>query len=71
MPSNDDLLFADHAVRAGFLTREELDETLAVQARMEEMGVRDSLRNVLVYRGNLREGDAGIVSRQAGLLQQS
>ncbi len=67
VPSNDDLLFAEHAVKAGFLSREEVDETLAVQRRMEEMGVRDSLRNVLVNRGALREGDAAIVARQAGL----
>lgn len=67
MPSNDDLLFAEHAVKSGFLSQEDVDETLAVQRRMEEMGVRDTLRNVLVNRGVLREGDAAIVARHAGL----
>ncbi len=67
MPTDDDLLFAEHVVKAGFLTREEVDETLTVQKRMEEMGVVDSLRNVLVKRGMLREGDAAIVARNAGL----
>jgi tRNA A-37 threonylcarbamoyl transferase component Bud32 len=67
MPSDDDLLFADHVVKAGFLTSEEVDESLSVQKRMEEMGVRESLRNVLVKRGLLREGDAAVVARSAGL----
>jgi tRNA A-37 threonylcarbamoyl transferase component Bud32 len=67
MSSDDDLLFAEHVVKAGFLTREEVDESLSVQKRMEEMGVHDSLRNVLVKRRVLREGDAAIVARNAGL----
>src|SRR5688572_24707945 len=67
MPTDDDLLFAEHVVKAGFLTREEVDESLSVQKRMDEMGVRESLRNVLVKRGVLREGDAAIVARAAGL----
>ncbi len=67
MPTNEDLLFAEHVVRAGFLTQEEVEESLSVQRRMEEMGVRDSLRNVLVKRGVLREADAAVVSRAAGL----
>jgi tRNA A-37 threonylcarbamoyl transferase component Bud32 len=67
MPSNDDLLFAEHVVKAGFLTQEEIDESLSVQKRMEEMGVAESLRNVLVKRGALREGDAAIAARNAGL----
>src|SRR5688572_13874509 len=69
MPTDDDLLFAEHVVKAGFLTREEVDESLSVQKRMDEMGVRESLRNVLVKRGALREGDAAIVARSAGLRQ--
>ncbi len=67
MPSNDDLLFAEHVVKAGFLTQDEIDESLSVQKRMEEMGVHESLRNVLVKRGALREGDAAIAARNAGL----
>ncbi|MCE9636347.1 MAG: protein kinase [Planctomycetes bacterium] len=67
MPTNDDLLFADHAVKAGFVSREEIEASLSVQKRMEEMGVKDSLRNVLVNRGALREGDAALVSKAAGL----
>jgi hypothetical protein len=67
MPSNDDLLFAEHVVKAGFLTQGEIDESLSVQQRMEEMGVAESLRNVLVKRGALREGDAAIAARNAGL----
>ena len=67
MPTDDDVLFAEHVVKAGFLTREEVDESLSVQKRMEEMGVHESLRNVLVKRGALREGDAAIVARAAGL----
>jgi len=67
MPSNDDLLFAEHVVKAGFLTQDEIDESLVVQKRMEEMGVHESLRNVLVKRGALREGDAAIAARNAGL----
>src|SRR5215510_11720154 len=67
MPSNDDLLFAEHVVKAGFLTQEEIEESLSVQQRMEEMGVHETLRNVLVKRGALREGDAAVVARNAGL----
>jgi hypothetical protein len=67
MPTDDDLLFAEHVVKAGFLTKEEVDDSLSVQGRMEEMGVQDSLRSVLVKRGVLREGDAAIVARNAGL----
>lgn len=67
MPTNDDLLFAEHVVKAGFLTREEVEESLSVQRRMAEMGVQDSLRSVLVKRGALREGDAAVVARNAGL----
>jgi tRNA A-37 threonylcarbamoyl transferase component Bud32 len=67
MPSHDDLLFAEHVVQAGFLTREEVEESLSVQQRMEEMGVHETLRNVLVKRGALREGDAAVVARNAGL----
>ncbi len=67
MPSNDDLLFAEHAVKAGFLTDEDVRESLEVQDRMAEMGVAESLRNVLVKRGAIREGDAALVARSAGL----
>src|SRR5262245_7131105 len=67
MPTDDDLLFAEHVVKAGFLTKEEVDDSLTVQRRMEEMGVHDSLRSVLVKRGVLREGDAAVVARNAGL----
>jgi serine/threonine protein kinase len=67
MPTDDDLLFAEHVVKAGFLTQEEVEDSLTVQKRMEEMGVHDSLRSVLVKRGVLREGDAAVVARNAGL----
>src|SRR5262245_4808662 len=67
MPTDDDLLFAEHVVKAGFLTKDEVEDSLTVQRRMEEMGVHDSLRSVLVKRGVLREGDAAIVARNAGL----
>src|SRR5262245_19085035 len=67
MPTDDDLLFAEHVVKAGFLTKEEVEDSLNVQRRMEEMGVHDSLRSVLVKRGVLREGDAAVVARNAGL----
>lgn len=67
MPDRDDLLFAEHAVKAGFVTQEALDESLGVQRRMEEMGVAESLRNVLVKRGALTDGDALVVARRAGL----
>lgn len=67
MPTDDDLLFAEHVVKAGFLTQEEVEDSLSVQKRMEEMGVHDSLRSVLVKRGALREADAAVVARNAGL----
>ncbi len=67
MPGNDDLLFAEHAQKGGFVTDEELRESVRVQERMAEMGVRESLRNVLVKRGVMREGDAVLVARAAGL----
>jgi tRNA A-37 threonylcarbamoyl transferase component Bud32 len=67
MSTDDDLLFAEHVVKAGFLTKEEVDESLSVQRRMAEMGVHDTLRNVLVKRRVLREGDAAVVARNAGL----
>jgi tRNA A-37 threonylcarbamoyl transferase component Bud32 len=67
MPTDDDLLFAEHVVKAGFLTQEEVEDSLSVQRRMEEMGVHDTLRSVLVKRGVLREADAAVVARNAGL----
>ena len=67
MSRSDDLLFAEHAVKAGFLTEADVQESLSVQAKMAEMGVEETLRNVLVKRGVLREGDAALVARSAGL----
>ena len=67
MASNDDLLFAEHAVKGGFLNEEQVRDSLRVQERMAEMGVAESLRNVFVKRGALREGDAALVARSAGL----
>ena len=67
MASNDDLLFAEHCVKGGFVTDVQVRESLGVQDRMAEMGVHESLRNVLVKRGLLREGDAAVVARAAGL----
>ncbi len=67
MPRSDDLLFAEHCVKAGFVTDVQVRESLGVQERMAEMGVHESLRNVLVKRGLLREGDAALVARAAGL----
>ena len=67
MASNDDHLFAEHAVKGGFLTEPQVRESLAVQDRMAEMGIEESLCNVLVKRGVMREGDAALVARAAGL----
>jgi tRNA A-37 threonylcarbamoyl transferase component Bud32 len=67
MASNDDLLFAEHCVKGGFVSEAQVRESLSVQERMAEMGVQESLRNVLVKRGLLREGDAALVARSAGL----
>ena len=47
---------------ASSCTSEEIEASVSVQKRMEEMGVRDSLRNVMVNRGVLREGDAAVVA---------
>jgi len=67
MPSNDDLLFAEHAVRAGYVTQEAVEDSLRVQVRMAEMGVKDSLANVLQKRGLLKAEDAALIARRAGL----
>jgi len=67
MASNDDLLFGEHAVKGGYLTEAQVRESLGVQERMAEMGIAESLSNVLVKRGVMREGDAALVARAAGL----
>jgi len=67
MASSDDLLFGEHAVKGGYLSEAQIRESLSVQDRMAEMGIEESLRNVLVKRGVMREGDAALVARAAGL----
>ncbi|MEN8149004.1 MAG: serine/threonine-protein kinase, partial [Planctomycetota bacterium] len=61
MAANEDLLFVELALKRELVTQEEVDEILAVKEKLAEMGLADSVADLMVKKGVLSESDAEAV----------
>lgn len=58
MATNEDLLFVELAVKRELLTPEQVDEILALQTKLREMGLTEAVADLALKRGMLSEKDA-------------
>ena len=65
-PSQQGDLYRKAVVSLGYVTVPQLDETIALQSKIGELGLRESLGDLLVKKGYLSESDHTLVLKHIG-----
>ncbi|MBI2193862.1 MAG: protein kinase [Planctomycetes bacterium] len=71
MPTREDFLLGDLAVKAGLTTRSQVHECLSDQEKAESIGMTGSLGNILVAKGILTSEELGKLTQDIGELSRT
>ncbi len=67
MASQEDFLFAERALQRGYATEEQVQECLSLLERLrEEMGIEETLANLLVKKGYLASAQSNVLEAEIG-----
>jgi serine/threonine-protein kinase len=66
-PSQHDDLYRQAVVTLGFVTSSQLDEVLQIQSKIQEIGIREPLGDLLLKKGYLQPADHAKVLRHLGV----
>jgi eukaryotic-like serine/threonine-protein kinase len=61
MSENEDLIFVELAIKRELLTQEQVDELLEMKAKLEAMGLSESIAELAAKKGMLSEKDANLL----------